>query len=255
MIMGARATKTLTYLFWQRVFGVKFVPHPLQAKLPAQHVNGHRLTIRYFWPERATRAMLKLRAAQGGSMQAAMCAAVADFFGDAPFIWSLPQSGEDGGVKSGFWTKSRAFAPRLRIPGRSYGLNYLREHHNVALLSVINLPPQMYQLLEKLGITSDEVTLCLAFAILYQDLLRSSLRDPTAVAPVICVVPDLPSALALQDELPGSRIEQTPEHLIPVLAEKKKPGSKPDPNDKRTKREKDRDRQRRKREKDREQAA
>jgi hypothetical protein len=206
VVMGARARKTLTYLIWQRMFRVAFVPHPLQAQLPAAHLNGSRLTIRYFWSERATRSMLKQRSTQGISMQHAMIASTADFFGNTRFIWSLPVDGE-GAVKSGFWTKSSAFASRLRIPGRSHGLNSLRQYHNVALLSVINLPPAHFGLMEALGISDDEVTECFAFALLYQDLLRSSLRDPDATAPVTAIVPDLASALALQTELPaaGSR--------------------------------------------------
>ena len=114
--------------------------HPLQAGLPSEHTNGHRLTLRYFFEDRATRAMLSRRAQSGGTMQQAMCRSVAEHYKGRPFLWSLPQSGADGGVRDNFWkVEDGAFRPKLRLPGRSFGLNQWREHHNLALLSVINL--------------------------------------------------------------------------------------------------------------------
>jgi hypothetical protein len=102
-MMGARAADTMTHLLWRRLFNQRFGSHPLQAGLPSEHTNGHRLTLRYFFSERATRAMLSRRAQSGGTMQQAMCRSVAEYFKGRQFLWTLPQAGADGGVRDNFW--------------------------------------------------------------------------------------------------------------------------------------------------------
>jgi hypothetical protein len=227
-MMAARADMTMTHLLWSRLFGQRFGMHPLQAGLPVRHTNGQRLTLRYFFQERATRAMLARKAEGGGTMQQAICRSVAEHYKGRSFLWTLPQSGADGGVRDTFWQgKDGAFQPRLRLPGRSFGLNLWREYHNLALLSVINLSPSQYQLLELLGTPPDDVFQALSATILYQDLFRSSLRDPKAGQPVESVMPCLPSATAVAQMLPGCRLEMMPEYLLPRLAEPQKRGPKP----------------------------
>jgi hypothetical protein len=227
-MMAARADATMTHLLWSRLFNQGFSEHPLQTGLPSQHINGDRLLLRYFRQDRATRAMLARRAEGGGTMQAAMCRSVAAHFKGGPFLWTLPQSGADGGVRDNFWkAEDGAFRPKLRLPGRSFGLNQWREHHNLALLSAINLSPSQYDLLDLLGIPPDDVFEALSATILYQDLCRSSIRDPAAHERVECIVPCLPSAAALARLLPGCDVQIMPEELIPVLAEPAKRGPKP----------------------------
>jgi hypothetical protein len=227
-MMGARSDQTMTHLLWSRLFGQRFADHPVQHGLPTRHVNGHRLTLKYFWQSRATRSMLAKKAKGGGTMQAAMCRSVAEYFGARPFLWSLPQPRDHGGVKDRFWQGGGdAFDPKLRLPGRSFGLNTWRDHHNLALLSVINLSPDQYRLLGLLGLSEEDVFEALSCTILYQDLLRSSMRVPTATAAVECVIPCLPSAAGLERVLTGCSVQQMPEHLVPQLAEPGRRGPKP----------------------------
>ena len=227
-MMAARADATMTHLLWSRLFNQRFSEHPLQTGLPSQHTNGNRLLLRYFRQDRATRAMLARKAEGGGTMQVAMCRSVAAHYKGRPFLWTLPQSGVDGGVRDNFWkADDGAFRPKLRLPGRSFGLNQWREHHNLALLSPINLSPSQYLLLDLLGVPPDDVFEALSATILYQDLCRSSIRDPAATECVECVVPCLPSAAALARLLPGCRVKIMPEELIPVLAEPVKRGPRP----------------------------
>jgi DnaJ-like protein len=224
-MMGARADRSVLHLLWTRLFDQRFAEHPfLQRGLPARHANGKRLTIRYFWPERATRTMLATTARGGGTMQAAMCRSVAAHFAWRPFLWSLPQPRHPGGVRDGFWRGGgSAFDPKLRLPGRSFGQNLWRAHTNVALLSVINLSREQLHLLECLGIDEAEVFDAMAATIAYQDLLQCNLRQANATASVECLVPDLPLALALAEEFPGSIVEQMPERMIPVPAGRRGP--------------------------------
>jgi hypothetical protein len=67
----------------------------------------------------------------------AMRRPVAEYYRGRPFLWSLPQASADGGVRDTFWkVADGAFRPKLRLPGRSLGLNQWRLYHDLALLSV-----------------------------------------------------------------------------------------------------------------------
>jgi hypothetical protein len=224
-VMGARAHRSILHLLWTKLFGQRFAHHPvLQHGLPSRHSNGDRLTLRYFWQERATRTMLGATAKGGGTMQAAMCRSVAEHFGDRPFLWSLPQPRDPGGVRDNFWRGGgTAFDPRLRLPGRSFGQNRWRDHANLALLSVINLSLDQTRLIKSLGIDEEELFDAMGVTIAYQDLLRSNLRDAAGTVPIECIVPDLPLALLVAEELPGCAIEQMPERMIPVQVGRRGP--------------------------------
>jgi hypothetical protein len=227
-IAAARVRMSLTCLLWERLFQQPLCVHSLQPRLPQRHVNGHRLAIRYFFEERATRSTLSLSSTTGDSMQGGMVKAVAEYFGDREFLWSLPQPTDKGGVKNTFWHNGRgpAFKPTLRLGGKSFGQNVYREHTRLALLSVILFTPGQYQLLLALGLTQEEIDQAHSWTILYQDLLRSAIRDEQGDE-VEVIVPCLPSAKALATEFDGCTIARMPDHLIPQRAGQQKRGPKP----------------------------
>jgi hypothetical protein len=224
VMMGAYASHSLLYLMWTRLFGAYFREHPLQRLLQREHTNGHRLTIFWFWEERCTRSFLSQTCATGGSMQTAMTKAVADFFGEEDFLWSMPQA-----TKDKFWQKGRgkAFKPALRLSGKSLGQNAYRDQTRLALLSVINFTPQQYNLLSLLGFSNEEVDEAHGDSLLYQDLMRANIREPNSDLPVTAVVPCLARAKALEIRFPGCTLKHMPEHLIPSLIQGKKRGPKP----------------------------
>ena len=117
-------------------------------------------------------------------MQSAMCRTVAEHFGSRPFLWTLPRPRDAGGVKDRFWKGGgTAFDPKLRLPGRSFGLNDWRNYVNVALLSVINLSGEQLRLLALLGLNKEAVFDAMTATILYQDLLgRAFAYPPTPVS-------------------------------------------------------------------------
>jgi hypothetical protein len=52
-------------------------------------------------------------------------------------------------------------------------------------------------MLESLGFDPDHVHVATAHEVLYQCVMRTSLRDPQATTPVRAIVPDEPSAMRL----------------------------------------------------------
>ena len=159
----------------------------------------------------------------------AMCRSTAEYFGTREFLWTLPQPQEGGGVKNEFWDHGRgpAFLPKHRLSGKSLGQNQYREHTRLALLSVILFTPGQYELLLALGLTQEQIDMAHGFYTLMQDLLRGNLRVPEGEEPIECLVPCLPSALALAAFFPGCAVERMPDHLIPQRAGQQKRGPKP----------------------------
>jgi hypothetical protein len=239
-MMAARANKTLLHLLWTKVFGVHFAPmEPLQSKLPTKHTNGHRLTIYYVWEERQTRSSLQHKMKNGKTAFMSMCDIVATIFKDLDFVWSAPQPAEDGGISNSFYSsnkeKHRPFDPALRLPGKTHGLNRFRKYHHIAILSVMNLKPDTYELLKLLGLTNEEIDSAFGGTALYQELLRTALRDiPEQLiqepprfrkdySKVFAFVPDRWSADQLAMELPGCTVERVDESFVPTPARKASP--------------------------------
>ena len=229
-IMGAFGSTSLTCVLWRRLFNQRFSEHPLQPILPVTHDNGWRLKILWFFEEKSTRTFLAQQSTEGVSMQAAMCQSVAKFFGDQPFLWSLPQPGDgEKGVKDKFWNRGRgpAFLPSLRLDGKSLGQNQWRDHTRLALLSVVNWTPAQYELLGLLDLTADEIDTAHGLHTLYQDLTRSNIRDPRGIIDVIPIVPCSYRANFLAGRFPGCEVNRMPMELIPQVATKRKRGPKP----------------------------
>jgi hypothetical protein len=86
----------------------------------------------------------------------------------------------------------------------------------VALLSVVNLTPQQYELLHKLNLTNEEIDRALAFDVAYQDALRCNLRDIASTRAVSITVLDEATARELADKFPGCQVERYPEDLLPL---------------------------------------
>jgi hypothetical protein len=244
-LMAARADRTLLYILWTKVFGVQFAPmQPLQSQLVTKHTNGHRLTIYYAWEERQTRSSLERKMTNGKTAFMCMCDIAATVFKGVDFVWSAPQPTEDGGVRDNFYRSTeerhRPFDPALRLPGKTHGLNKFRDYHHIAMLSVLNLRPDVYTLLHLLGLTNEEIDSAFGGTALYQELMRTALRDLERLihepprfrkdySKVSAFVPDLWSAEQLAAELPGCKIERVDENFVPQRA---RPGQKRKPPDK-----------------------
>jgi len=85
----------------------------------------------------------------------------------------------------------------------------------VALLSVVNLTPAQYELLDQLELTDEDIDRALAFDVAYQDMARCNIRMLDGMNLVDVTVLDETTALELADKFPGCRVERYPEHLIP----------------------------------------
>jgi hypothetical protein len=115
-MLGARCTTHLTALIWQKIWGVEF-REDSDFDLPRMHTRqqADRLTIRWIFEERATRAFLSRKALNGGTLLLGACCAVARYYAGRKYLWSAPQPGDDKehGVADNFWRR-QAFEGSLR---------------------------------------------------------------------------------------------------------------------------------------------
>ena len=78
-----------------------------------------------------------------------------------------------------------------RISNISHGINEHQGTHKVMVLSALNLTPPHFKILgRKFGIDPIEVKQANSHETIYQAVMRCSLRDPNATAPVTVIVPD-----------------------------------------------------------------
>jgi hypothetical protein len=227
-MMGARCLSHFTTLLWSRIWGVDFWEED-RFGLARKHAvqQSSRLTIRWIFKERATRAFMARRAQGGDNLFMATCRAIASLHGHEPFLWSAPQPGEgrEHGIADTFWRRSQgepaqAFDPMLRLPGRTHGLNKPEfiAICNVALLSVVNFTPTQFDMLHDLELTEGEIDTALAFDVAYQDACRCNIRLTDGKSPVQITVLDEATAKDLEAAFDGCRVERYPDHLIPKLA-------------------------------------
>src|ERR1700712_1979578 len=248
-MLGARIEQSMAHVVWQQVANVRYHAHPLQRALRQSHSpeQGRRLHIRYMFEPRASRQMLMTPTADGSTMWQAMWEAVVAYFarlasagGEAgQFIWSAPRDrkGSVHGVKDTFWNVPQAkhgtyrpFDPHLRLSGKSHGSNKFRDVHGAALLSIVNFTPMQYHMLHAIGLSNDEIFKAHSYSLIYQDALRTSLRDPAHTEPVHIIVPDRPAAEDLASLFPECTLERLPDDLVPQRAQRRKPAPQPSGN-------------------------
>jgi hypothetical protein len=95
--------------------------------------------------------------------------------------------------------------------------------HNVALLSAMNRKLAAYGFLTKLGISAEHAQPTLAWQNDYHAMMRYSLSDPNAVAPVRVIVGSRDGAEWIAAKFPGATVEK----LHSGIAEPQKVGGQP----------------------------
>ncbi|PNU04616.1 hypothetical protein A8V01_19600 [Novosphingobium guangzhouense] len=198
-MMGANFEDTEIAHIWSRLDNVQWKPHPvIGTKLRyQQHTSGHRLTIKYLiqgnWSQSFANSTF-----ESGTILDAVCSAMEGELGDE-FLFQSNKKHEDSIFEDG-----------IKLPQIVHGLNrpkFVRQNA-VALVKAINHSSGVAAFLKAIGFTAEELKVTMQYQGEYQAMMRSSLRNPNATAPVtVCVVSE-GSAKWLQDKFPGSTVER-----------------------------------------------
>lgn len=199
--MGANIEETELFVVWRALLNIEWKPHPeMGGKLRyLVHENGARLTISYLFDGRLSKRFLGAEDDLGATTFDQVTDYVARYWDRVPFLW---QANKDA-MPSGF-----DYAARL--PGVSHGLDkaHWKRIHNVALLTAMNRKSAAYGFLTKLGISPEQAQATLAWQNDYQAMMRCSLRDPDAVAPVRVIVGSKDGAEWIAAKFPGCAVEK-----------------------------------------------
>jgi hypothetical protein len=199
--MGANIEQTELFVIWSAICDVTWRLHPgMGDKLRyTTHMNGQRLTIGYLFEGKLSRYFLGQEDDAGETVLDRVADFIALYWASVPFLW---QANKD--------TTPAGFDHGGRLPGVSHGLDKAawKQVHNVALLAAMNRKSAAYGFLEKIGVTAEQAQATLSWQNDYQAMMRCSLRDPDAIAPVRVIVGSKAGAEWIAERFPGAVLEK-----------------------------------------------
>lgn len=186
--MGANAKETELFILWSNLNHASFVQHPiLGKKLRYQrHENGSRLTVHYLFENEWTKTRsTTVDAKTGMTLLDSVGKYVQDFFAGQRFLWVANKAAE-----------MAMFDQNNKLPPVSHGLNKSHFMDCNAVASTIALVHNTASasFLRMLGLTDQQIRTIICYQAEYQAIMRCSLRQPDAIAPVTVIVPSRSSA-------------------------------------------------------------
>jgi hypothetical protein len=112
--------------------------------------------------------------------------------------------------------------PAQRLPNKPHGLNVFADYDDIVFLSSLNPTTDHFRFLRSRGIGGDEVHAFTYFSAAYQAIMRTSIRDWESRSAKRILVPCLPLAEYLHENLPGSELVKMDIGLVETP--RKKPG-------------------------------
>lgn len=196
--MGANAEASEMLIIWDKLLNIQFVQHPiLAAKLRyVEHENGHRLTIKYLfekWSKSYSNA-----GHEGDKTLDKLARVITPYMDGRRFIWQANAKVRD-----------TLFDPYSRLPHQAHGLNEdaFSKTHNVVLLSALNHSDPAYTFLALIGVDRATADTMVQYQSDYQTMMRCSLRERTATAPVEVIVTTRASAEWIAERFPECMVE------------------------------------------------
>lgn len=203
IVMGANFKDSLMALLWPAM-GVEIVAHEAISKglRYRTHNCGKRLQIEYLFEANWSKSFAGKTSRYNGSELANLDILLdvvgGAFDGDA-FAYLCNKSTNHEALKSN---------GGHHLPNSPWGHNIYQHMHNVAIFSAINPTPAHLAFLKHIGIEGDAVRKALYHDLVYQAVMRCSLRDLKADAPVHVIVPDRKTAAALSQLFPACSTAQ-----------------------------------------------
>ncbi|WP_417794718.1 DEAD/DEAH box helicase family protein [Terasakiella pusilla] len=203
IIMGASFKRSILYRLWHQQ-GVNFVKHDVISPTHSNdtHTNGKRLKI-HFWTEDAwsleyQKKTFDVEGAETNVMDI-LHAELVVRLGNKDFLWWANNHWKDK------WFKGQSNG--INLKHNPFGLNSYQHIDTVVFMSALNPTSPHYTFMRNMGVGPTEMRDALVHQVLYQAVMRSSLRDAGSTRPVDVFVPDRQSADYLQDLFPGSEVE------------------------------------------------
>jgi hypothetical protein len=214
IVLGANLEDSMLVSWFDTFYGVKFEDfEPITSRLKPSPCNGERVSIYYCIEDRNWSKYLSKKEVdvegdyEGKPIRLALDEVAVDLFGNERTLFvqnnkEEPKDGKEEDVYDHFDTLDKDIFQA--IPTLSYGMNKWQGYHNIYIGAAINRTPQHFAMLAKLGLPNALVHSACFHEMVYQNAMRTSLRDAEATAPVMILVPDWNTANRLA-KLVGSR--------------------------------------------------
>jgi hypothetical protein len=201
-LMGANALETELFALWGTRTDISFEPHPLLTKglRYLEHQNGDRLTVHYlFEREWSISCSQRVNDDTGLTLLEEVGDYIQRFFAGQRFLWIANKSAD-----------MLMFDRSDRLPAVSHGLNepHFMDCHAVASTIALVHNHASAKFLGMLGLTDQQIRTIICYQAEYQAIMRCSLRDPDAIAPVTVIVPSRASAEWIAGKFAGSRVSK-----------------------------------------------
>ncbi|MEV4934719.1 DEAD/DEAH box helicase family protein [Sphingobium sp. LSP13-1-1.1] len=212
--LGANAECTEMFILWQNLFDVDWQVNSnlAQGFLYTKHVSGPRLTISYLFDTNWSKRHANKQDDEGTTLDK-LRDFISDYCANERFLWHANAS-----VKDTF------FEAKDRLPSVAHGLDKpdYRSCNRVVLISALNRRDAAYKFLEDIGITAEQSHSMISYQADYQAMMRCSLRDDKAIAPVEVIVASKGNAEWLKERFPGCSIRKL-EHNIAGAGKRGRP--------------------------------
>jgi len=206
-IMGAMFTESVLYLLWKDQ--VTFVEHAAIASglVTQTHTNGNLLTIKYMFEKDWSKTFRDSKY-DGDTIQSAVKAKIDELMDGEQFIYAA-NNDDKIGLDLGY-----------RVPNICHGLNKYERIHNAVFMSAINNKFSDFGFMQNNNVSPEELKAAQSHQIMYQTIMRTSLRKSDDTNPKTVIVMDKKSAEYLQTYFPDCVVEA----VGMVEPEKKKAG-------------------------------
>jgi hypothetical protein len=193
-IMGAMITESVLYKLWSKQ--VEFANHDaISAKLSAQlHENGHLLTIKYMFENDWSKTFRDSKH-DGQYIQAAVKAKIEELMDGQRYIYAT-NNDDKTGLDFG-----------MRVPNVCHGLNKYLKVHNAVFMSALNNKYADFGFMKVNNVSPEELKQAQSHQVMYQTVMRTSLRVSTDPTPKTVIVMDKKSADYLQRYFPSCTVE------------------------------------------------
>lgn len=195
IIMGANFKHSMLYQYWK---DVTFVPYaPIQDNLRFnKHSQGNRIDIKWLQEKLWSRYKANQIVDDKSVAESMVNAAIELFDTSKPILSVLNKA--DAKLKDDNWTE---------CPPICHGLNTYQAYDQVFFGCALNKQPQHINILNSIGFTPNDILRATTHEVVYQAIMRTSLRNPTDNKVVRVVVADYQMASYLSELFDGSVIE------------------------------------------------
>ena len=200
IMLGANFERSMLYDWFWRYHGVRFRAFdPIKRRLRAVESAGREIRVHYFL-DRSFFSKHKAKQVRddGTAIIEAMDREAASVFREEPFLYVTNND------RNSLSLEQAPACKRMKVG--CHGLNRYDGFHNIYFSAALNREPRHLKMLKALGFDLAYVHEATTHEVIYQAVMRTSLRRPDVADAVTIIVPDSHAAKRLQELIGATKV-------------------------------------------------